>query len=83
MNATDCNPEISKRLRQRRFLHIIMSSLRTIYERALANLARSRSSARPGSWRFLVRTSQLTSYSAGCLQWGQFSVAGLFSERSS
>ena len=34
-----------------------------MYERALANLARSRSSARPGNWRFLVRTNQPRSYS--------------------
>jgi hypothetical protein len=30
VNTTDCNPEISKRLRQRRFLHANMSSLRSI-----------------------------------------------------
>jgi len=29
-NATDCTPETSKRLRQRMFLHITMSSLRTM-----------------------------------------------------
>jgi hypothetical protein len=30
VNTTDCTPEISKRLRQRIFLHAIMSSLRTM-----------------------------------------------------
>jgi hypothetical protein len=30
MNTTDCNPEISKRLRQRTFLQAIMSSLRSM-----------------------------------------------------
>ncbi len=57
-------PEISKRLRQRMFLQAITSSLRTMYERNLAKRARSRSSARPPSCRFLVRTIQVTSYSA-------------------
>ncbi len=30
VNATDCTPDTSKRLRQRRFLHITMSSRRTM-----------------------------------------------------
>jgi len=30
-----------------------------------------------------VRTTQVTSYSAGWWQWGQFNVAGFFSVRSS
>src|SRR5579863_4639879 len=76
-------PEISNRLRQRMFLQAIMSSLRTIYDRNLAKRARSRSSARPPSWRFLVRTTHVTSYSAGWWQWGQLRVAGFFSVRSS
>jgi len=58
--TVDC-PEISNRLRQRMFLQAITSSLRTIYERNFAKRARSRSSARPASWRFLVRTTQATS----------------------
>src|SRR3984885_370888 len=76
-------PEMSNRLRQRRFLHAIMSSLRTMYDRNLAKRARSRSSARPASWRLFVRTTQVTSYSAAWWQWGQFKVAGFLSVRSS
>src|ERR1700686_2349126 len=72
-------PEISNRLRHRIFLQAITSSLRTMYERNLAKRARSRSSARPGSWRFFVRTTQVTSYSAAWWQWGQFREAGFFS----
>src|ERR1700686_3810822 len=72
-------PEISNRLRQRMFLQAIMSSLRTMYDRNFAKRARSRSSARPDSWRFLVRTTQVTSYSAAWWQWGQFREAGFFS----
>src|SRR6185312_11560183 len=52
VKTTDCTPEISKRLRQRTFLQAIRSSLRSMYERALAKRARSRSSARPDSCLF-------------------------------
>lgn len=72
-------PVSSNRLRQRMFLQAIMSSLRTMYDRNFAKRARSRSSARPESWRFFVRTTQVTSYSAAWWQWGQFSEAGFFS----
>jgi hypothetical protein len=80
--TVDC-PVRSKRLRQRRFLQAIWSSLRTMYERNLAKRARSRSSARPPSCRFLVRTTHATSYSPGWWQWGQFKVAGFFCVLSS
>ncbi len=46
-------PEMSNRLRQRRFLQAITSSLRTMYDRNLANRARSRSSRPPGQLAFL------------------------------
>src|SRR5690348_3870269 len=65
------------------FLHMTMSSRRTMYDWALANLARSRSSARGGSCLFLVRTSQESSYSFDCWQCGQLSVAGLLDSFSS
>src|ERR1700678_708551 len=82
-NATLCTPVISKRLRQRMFLHIIMSSRRSIYDCALANFARSRSSARGGRFFFFIRTSHWISYSADWWQWGQLKFAGFLSERSS
>src|SRR6266852_549567 len=83
VNTTDCTLVISKRLRQRMFLQASRSSLRIMYDRALAKRARSRSSARGGTFRFFVRTSQLISYSADCWQCGQFSVAIFLSGRSS
>src|SRR5215470_1356825 len=52
-------------------------------ERALAKRARSRSSARGGRLRFLVRTIQLISYSAAWWQCGQLRFAGFLSGRSS
>ena len=61
-------PEMSNRFRQRMFLHAITSSLRTMYDRNFAKRARSRSSARPGSCRFFVRTTQVISYSAAWWQ---------------
>lgn len=60
--TTDWSPEISNRFRQRAFLHWAKSSRRSIYDWALAKRARSRSSARPGSAFFFVRTSQRISY---------------------
>src|ERR1035437_1483541 len=51
-----------------------LSSRLTMYDCALANLARSRSSAPRGSCARLRRTTQVTLYSPGCPHLGQVSV---------
>src|SRR5271154_5987077 len=67
-------PATSKRLRQRTFLQPIRSSLRTMYDWALAKRARSRSSALRPSAAFFRRTSQPIWYSSAFPQCGQVRV---------
>jgi len=73
-NASDCRLVISNGLRQRTFMQESLSSRRTMYDCALANLARSRSSAWRGNWALFRLTTQVTLYSPACPHLGQVKV---------
>ena len=72
--ASDCSCVISNGFRQRTFAHDNLSSRLTMYDCALANRARSRSSAPRGNCGRFRRTTQVTLYSAACPHLGQVSI---------
>lgn len=88
-NASDCSCVISNGFRQRILAHASLSSLRTMYDCALANRARSRSSAPRGNCARFRRTTHVTWYSPAWPHLGQVrvcfrcSVVSLKNSRSS